>query len=375
MDPRARQSAELLSRVAPALASHAVELQLERDDSFRERYGAATERFWRAQATERLAHLVEAIAAERPALLAANACWSRAALGARDVPAADVEAHLHALSDAMQANLPTELAARCTRYLGEAVGALRVVTPSEPRLTDACERDGTLARLYLLNLLQRDRDEAKKVVVEAQRNGMGLADIYGRIIVPAMREVGRMWHLEEASIADEHYCTAATHAIMAEVRLATPRAPWNGLRALCLAVDGDLHDLAVRMVSDVYEADGWQVEYLGASTPAADVVMSLSDERSADRCRFDLLSVGAGTSLVVRAVADLVDAVRSTPCGRTLPILVGGPPFCIVPDLWQVVGADACAGCPGEALAKANELARRGRPTPRATDAGRTGSP
>lgn len=359
MNPRSRASAEALHSVAAALAAHTVELQFERDPTLRDRYGPGGERIWRSQAESRVAHLVEAVAADRPALFAADAEWCRVALGTRDVCEEDIAGHFHALRDAATEDLPPDLVRACAACIAEAIATLGREPSAEQRLTDACERDGTLARLYLLHLLQRDRGEARRVVTEAMQNGTSLAHVHERIVIPAMREIGRMWQLQEASIADEHYCTAATQAIMAEARLVAPRAAWNGRRALCCAVDGDLHDLGVRMVSDLLEVDGWQTEFLGASTPSAEVVLTLAGDTGPGDRRFDLLSVGASTSLVVRALADLVDAVRAMPEGRALPILVGGPPFRAVPDLWQIVGADGCAASPTDAVAKANALVAR----------------
>jgi methanogenic corrinoid protein MtbC1 len=278
MNSRSRASAEALRGVRAALAARTVELQYERDPTLRERYGPGGERIWRAQAESRVAHLVEAVAADRPALFAQDADWCRLALGTRDVSTEDIAAHYRALRDAASEDLPPELARACVACIEDALAALGREPPAEQRLTDACGRGATLARLYLLHLLQRERGEARRIVDEAMRGGASLADVHEQIVIPAMREIGRMWQLQEASIADEHYCTAATQAILAEARLAAPRAAWNGRRALCCAVDGDLHDLGVRMTSDLLEVDGWQTEFLGASTPSADIVMTLAGD-------------------------------------------------------------------------------------------------
>ena len=41
---------------------------------------------------------------------------------------------------------------------------------------------------------------------------------------------------------------------------------------------------------------------------------------------------------------------------RCPPILVGGEPFVIVPDLWTIVGADGCAADAGAAVAVGERL-------------------
>jgi methanogenic corrinoid protein MtbC1 len=59
----------------------------------------------------------------------------------------------------------------------------------------------------------------------------------------------------------------------------------------------------------------------------------------------------------LRAVTDLIAAVRASDVGERVKILVGGYPFNLVPDLWQLVGADACARDAQDALAVAARLA------------------
>jgi methanogenic corrinoid protein MtbC1 len=163
-----------------------------------------------------------------------------------------------------------------------------------------------------------------------------------------------MWHLQEASIADEHYCTAATQMIMAQLRARMQRKPDNGRSLLALSVGGDLHDLGIRMVADIFEMEGWHAEYLGANMPTSEILAALVDEHG--QCGYDLLAVSASTTLSVRPVADLIDAVRRHPTAGDVVVLVGGSPFRIVDDLWDVVGADGFARDAVSALKVAEQL-------------------
>jgi methanogenic corrinoid protein MtbC1 len=59
----------------------------------------------------------------------------------------------------------------------------------------------------------------------------------------------------------------------------------------------------------------------------------------------------------VRGVNELIAAVRDMDGGRRLPILVGGYPFNVAPQLWRTVGADGYAADAQEAIAVAMKLA------------------
>jgi methanogenic corrinoid protein MtbC1 len=104
------------------------------------------------------------------------------------------------------------------------------------------------------------------------------------------------------------------------------------------------------MVADFFEVDGWDVIYLGANTPSTDIV-SVVRERQAD-----LLAVSASTLLHVRAVGELIEQVRKDErCAKT-KVLVGGPPFRSVQDLWSELGADGSAISATEAVKLGNSL-------------------
>ena len=205
---------------------------------------------------------------------------------------------------------------------------------------------GTLARLFLLQLLQRDRAEAERIVQELLDSNMSLAEIQERVLAPAMAEIGHMWHMREASIADEHYCTASTQAILARLRGQVICAQPNGLLAVSCSSGGDLHELGIRMVSDLFEVAGWRVECLGSNMPAMDVAEAVGEQPH--RGPADLLAVSAGTPLAVRSVANLIATVRER-ARPDVPVLVGGLPFHLAPNLWRKVGADGFAPTAGSA--------------------------
>jgi methanogenic corrinoid protein MtbC1 len=223
---------------------------------------------------------------------------------------------------------------------------------------------GTLARLYLLHLLQRERDHAERIVQEQIDGNMPLAEIHERIVTPAMNEIGHMWHMREASIADEHYCTASTLGIMARLRGQFERRSSNGMLAVSCSSGGDMHDLGIRMVSDLMELDGWSVECLGANMPAHEVAETVGAQPH--RGHADLLLLSAGTPLAIRSVANLIAMARATLGNQAPSVLVGGLPFHMAPNLWRTVGADGFAPRAGMASRAGAELVRARRASARA---------
>jgi methanogenic corrinoid protein MtbC1 len=97
--------------------------------------------------------------------------------------------------------------------------------------------------------------------------------------------------------------------------------------------------------------EGWDTFYLGANAPTTSVLETVA-ERGAD-----VLAVSVTITTHVRAAASLIDAVRSSDETQDVKIMVGGYPFNVAPELWQKVGADACAHDALESVAVASRLA------------------
>jgi MerR family transcriptional regulator, light-induced transcriptional regulator len=360
MLPLDRQFAESIDGVARAIAEWSVTALYERHPDFTARFGAGGRALWKGECLNRLQYLAEAIAADRVGLFVLSVEWAKAAFQARDMDPKDLAESLEVLDETIRAELPTQIAARASRFIREGIEAARRTTAVDDAnvLASAVEAQGAdtaRAREYLRHLLERHQSRAVDVLLEAVRSGRTVTQVYESVITPALGEVGRMWHLGEATVADEHYVTAATQSALAVLRSKLPQAARHGKRALATSVGGDLHDIGIRMVADLLESEGWQVDCLGANMPTSDLVEHAVDEMG--RQQFHLIALSASTGLSVRSVAFAIESLRAASPESRVPILVGGGVFAQIPDLWKVVGADAGARSASDSVRIARELA------------------
>ncbi|HUW71523.1 MAG TPA: cobalamin-dependent protein [bacterium] len=195
-----------------------------------------------------------------------------------------------------------------------------------------------MARSYLQALIEGRRDLAQAIVDAEVRKGTSIKALYLDLFQPTQRELGRLWHLKKISVAQEHFATAATQYIMSTLYpllIARPRP--NGKRMIAACAQGELHEIGLRMVADFFEADGWDTRFFGANLPVAALVQEV------DRLKPDMIALSASMLTNVRWVASAVRAIKSDGKARS-PVIVGGIPFNVSPDLWKDVGADASAG-------------------------------
>ena len=284
----------------------------------------------------RLLALAESLDVDRPDLLAHQIAWYKVALAHRGVAAAYLPHNLAAVRRALRSNLPSSCHADVDRHLDV---ALRTADTAPTELPSLLEGDGPhrdLARRFLLAILENRRQAAIDLVMAAHAGSVATAELQDHVLALTQREVGRMWAMGEIPIADEHYASRVVEHCLDRLEAATPRPPQGHLRVLTAAVGGDLHGIGLRLVGMRLAMAGFEVLELGADMPASDFEWLLQDRR------VDVIALGATLVLNVSSARATIERLRHLGAGCP-PILVGGAPFTIVPDLHAVIGADAAA--------------------------------
>ena len=198
------------------------------------------------------------------------------------------------------------------------------------------EPDNSLLRLkqrYLDAVLSGEATPAGLVVEEGLNQGFSMFDIYLSILIPTQIDVGQAWHDGKANVAQEHLATQITLDQMNRLRSQIFPSSKLGFRVTVTTVEGEPHFIGARMVADFFLADGWDVDFLGASTPGPDLV-ELVRRRSVDLVAISTTSEDCLPRLewTVESLATLANPPK---------ILLGGTAVANSPDLAVEVGADA----------------------------------
>jgi signal transduction histidine kinase len=318
------------------------------------RYGERGRAKCREDAHFHLSYLAEAVAASSPSLFVDYVSWAKVLLAGLGIPQEDLARNLEILKQALREELSPEEAEVAADYVDAGLRQLPEFPLELPTLLAGDAPLAALARGYLEALLHGDRQTASRLVLDAVSAGIPVKDVYLQVFQPVQREVGRLWQMNRLTVAQEHYCTAATQLVMSQLYPWIFSGPKNGRTLVATCVAGDLHEIGVRMVSDFFEMEGWDTFYVGADTPTPSVLRILKERRA------DVLLVSATITSHVRAVSRLIAEVRAAE-GDRVKILVGGYPFNVDPDLWRQVGADACACDAEEAITLATLLTEEGR--------------
>lgn len=179
---------------------------------------------------------------------------------------------------------------------------------------------GGLRDEYLRSLVIGSGREADRVVREALDGAVAPQRIYLDIFQPSAYAIGRLWQANKISVAGEHLATAIIERQMGELHPLFKPARELGRTMVLGCVPDEWHRVGARMVADFFEADGWEVHYLGANVPIADLV-GLARETSAD-----LVGLSAEMLFNLPRVAELVRALERAGLGG-IPVIAGGMPF------------------------------------------------
>jgi methanogenic corrinoid protein MtbC1 len=340
----------MLRNSASALAGYAASDLLETNAAAGQAFGTDPFTMWRHWLTGRVEDLAAAVAVARPELFTAQIQWGRAVLEARGVAPACFRAGIECLQQVLTKELPDEAGDLVKPYVDAALGQF------DGQAAEACCRlspetlAGQLASRYLLAVLEGDRRKARETVLEVDPERISIPQIYLDVILPAQEEIGRMWLVNEITVAEEHFATSTTRSVMAQLLAKAPVGESHGKTVMTAAVAGNRHDIGIQAVCDFFEMDGWKAIQLGADVPIGDLVEAVGCFRA------DLLALSTTLVSHLPKLRETIAAVRNSDRGGRIKILVGGRAFGGCSDTAVRLGADAYAATAQEAVAVAASL-------------------
>ncbi len=133
---------------------------------------------------------------------------------------------------------------------------------------------------------------------------------------PFMIEVGNSWAAGTMDIRHEHFASANLTDFLREVR--SPYAEQaRGPIVVAATLEGDLHEVGLLMACVLFSIRGWQVVYVGANTPSAELVelAKMSD--------LDAIALSISSAIPRPRAVRAVRALREK-LPRRLALWVGG---------------------------------------------------
>ena len=172
---------------------------------------------------------------------------------------------------------------------------------------------------FLNSLLTGNRSICSKIIHEQLNNKLPIKELYEKIIKATLYEVGELWEYNKISVATEHLASAIVEATLNELYPSIITPPKKEKTVIVSSVENEFHQIGIKMVSDIFELNKWNSYFLGANTPA-DELISL-----AKIIKPDILALSLSIYFHLPMLEATLQKIRNE--FPDLPIIVGGQAF------------------------------------------------
>ena len=165
------------------------------------------------------------------------------------------------------------------------------------------------------SLLKGDKMECQNVMKEFRKSDLSIITLYQEIFMNSLYRIGSMWENNKISVAVEHMSTYITEGLMNELLPEIITAERENKKVIISCVENEQHQVGGKMVADIFEKHSWDTNYLGANTPADELV------RFCDEIKPDLiclsLSIYENIPVLLREIKEIREITN-------IPIVIGG---------------------------------------------------
>lgn len=308
-------------------------------------------RYYYLQDTEyHIIYLAEAVALDEPGIFKSYINWANTFFSSIAVDLRDCADNLYFFQKVLEEFLPSGLSDEAAAMISDA----RKLFESPPPVPDSyLIRSGQLraeAEQYLSLLINGERRPASDLILRLHFEGTSISEIYSEIFIPVQLETGILWQTGKINVAQEHFITASTQFIMSRLYPFMFSGNRGNNKILVTCINGELHEMGPRIISDFFEMKGWDSHFLGANTPAAGIIDYLKNYS------INLLALSVTMPYNLSNAALLIRKIRENDTEKQIKIIVGGYAFSRGDGLWEKIGADGHADNIEAALSLADSL-------------------
>jgi methanogenic corrinoid protein MtbC1 len=351
------ETAKTIAAQRTTLAEMIVARQYAAQPEIWKTYGEKGREISKRDVDYHLSYLAESIQANDPSIFSHYVDWLKILFRGLRFPEEVLPVMLDSMQDVLREKLPKEMGTIVNEYVEAASSGLERTTSIQPPFFLQESPLGNLAKPYLDALLSGDKKRANRLIQDAVQKGESVKNIYLQVLQPVQREIGRLWHTNKVSVAQEHFASAVTQLIMSQLYPQIFTTQKIGRRLVAACVSKELHEIGIRMVADFFEMSGWDTYYLGANLPPPTISDALEDYRA------DVLALSCTLPVHRGEMKNMIGHVRSFKAHKNIKIIVGGYAFNTIQDGWKQSGADGYAQDAEEAVRLASRLLDDNRAT------------
>ena len=185
------------------------------------------------------------------------------------------------------------------------------------------------------SIINYDKDEAVRLAKMALEKGIDPTKAVDEGFVKGIQTVGDLFSREEIFLPElvmgAEAMTAATDILEEAIKKSGGKAKYLA-KGVAGTVQGDVHDIGIRLVTTFLIASGFDIVFLGVDIPS-----SLFVEK-AKELKPDLILLSALLTTTMPNQKEVIDSLKEAGMRENVKVLVGGAP--ISQDWADQIGAD-----------------------------------
>ncbi len=348
-DPKSKALQEI-SENKGKLAKQVIEKQHKLYPKYWKKFGKESEQAGVRDAGFHLDYFIEAINMNDEEIFTDYVKWAKLLFKEHNISEEVLINSLKIINEEVKNLLSSNLYDAISTYIQSGLNKVEEPTKELDSYIDINAPLGELAKSFNEALLQGNKSKANQMIKDEVEKGTSIKDIYLKVFQPSQLETGRLWLINQISVAKEHYVSAATQLIMSQLYPYIFSTERNGCTFVGACVGGELHEIGIRMVGDFFEMDGWDTYYLGANTPISPLINAIDEHKT------DLVGLSISMPYHRSLVKETISQIRDYFSYSSPKILVGGNGINHKKDVWKYFGADGYAQDAQEAVEKGNQL-------------------
>lgn len=190
---------------------------------------------------------------------------------------------------------------------------------------------------YLNALLSANRAQARLLMAQAISQAGRVEEVYDNLLWPTIEQLNHLLRVETVNRATHELAVRIHRQVCDQVAVHLPMTGPHGKRVVLTCGGSEPDDLAGQLVADRFEADGWEVYFLGGGVPNDEVLELIG------KVRPHVLVVFSSKPSELPNVRRLIDTIRSVNACPGMNVLVGGGVFNRADGLAEEIGADLFA--------------------------------
>ena len=127
--------------------------------------------------------------------------------------------------------------------------------------------DVSLKANFLRGLINGEKKICSSIANRFFSETRSIITVYEELLKPSLYMIGDLWEINKISVATEHLASAITESILNDLYSQLTLAPQQNKKVIVTCIEHEHHQIGLKMVSDIFEKEGWDVLFLGANTP------------------------------------------------------------------------------------------------------------